>query len=475
MVAFIPGEEKRLIRLIYDLSLAPFPVELVVSGIQSFKEFHKSLDSESTLIFNDFLMKEGNRFEYVESEKGRANQFNAGVLRASSHYVWLLHVDSRLIPSVWTDVSLAIAKYFNEPDRAFYFKLKFFEGPVFLKWNASWGNWRANFLGMIYGDQGFLMQRNAFLALNGFRKDLSYGEDHEFVWRSKRSSVIWKELDSFLETSGRAYKRKWLFKSLERIFYGFKQMLPLFLRSVLSLPKDFPMESLRPFEIVPERKSIGSRTAIVVFVKTPGHSNLKTRLGEGIGKEKAENFHLLSCKKIESTLLKAKSQFAYHVFWGVAESEALNAGVWNRFPRLLQSEGGLGDRLAAMYHQLYEDFDNVLFIGSDCPQLTIEDLNKAVRSLNQGKSFYLGLSDDGGYYLFGGNRHVPKDLWLKVPYSVDNTAKVFSEELGRIGELATSEVVYSDVDTEEEYNKVIGDLYFSEEADIPLESKSPAH
>lgn len=459
VVAFLPSEISLLTKLFYDLSLAPYPIELVLSCPQDFAEFHNSLKPESAQVFNEFLMKEGNRFEYIFSDRGRAEQFNQGVEKANSNYVWLLHVDSRLSPSLWTDLALAISRYHDEPDRAFYFGLKFFDGPLLLKWNSSWGNFRAKYFGMIYGDQGFLMQRNSYLALGGFSSELKYGEDHEFVWRSKASSMIWKRIEAELDTSGRAYHSNWLFKSLERIYYGIKQMLPLAFKNLLSIKKDFPYELIKSYQANVIRDSLGARTAVVVFVKTPGLSPLKTRLGKGIGKQKAENFHLVSCKKIENELYRAKKDFAYHVFWGVAEVEALSKGVWSRFPRLLQSEGGLGDRLSSMYQELIGDFDNVIFIGADCPQLKLEDLNTAVKNLDTDCSYYIGKADDGGYYLFAGNREVPEEVWLGVTYSVDDTAAQFQKALEPHGKVKCSSTYYSDVDTIVEYGKVLSEIY----------------
>jgi hypothetical protein len=48
------------------------------------------------------------------------------------------------------------------------------------------------------------------------------------------------------------------------------------------------------------------RVGIAIFVKTPGHSPLKTRLAAGIGIDAAREFHMLAAQAVAAVARKAQ-------------------------------------------------------------------------------------------------------------------------------------------------------------------------
>lgn len=438
-----------------DLDLS---VELLLVSPQSVQSFLDHLDESDYGEFNRFLMKKGSQFQFVESPKrGRAVQFNLGVQKARNEKVFLMHIDSYLDKKAAMALKEGVAKLGLSHSRAYYFSLEFFEGPRLLKWNSAWGNYRADKWGMIYGDQGFLLKRSDFLGLGAFREELPYGEDHDFVWRSKLAGLRWESLGTSLKTSGRAYQGRWLSLSLKRIFLGFKQSLPFQIKHFTSRKRSQVNELKKMDGGCP--KLFAEDAAIVVFVKTPGLSPLKTRLAAGIGKLRAENFHLIACKKIESSLRELQLETGIHPFWAVAEKDALDAGLWERFPVFEQAQGGLGERLHHAYDLLKKKYNKVLFIGADCPQLSKQTILECIEGLNTESDFFVGPAKDGGYYLFGGKKPLSSDLWTSVPYSAENTAKVFIEELKRQGSVYVSNTELEDADTKHEYENILPLMY----------------
>lgn len=73
------------------------------------------------------------------------------------------------------------------------------------------------------------------------------------------------------------------------------------------------------------------------------------------------------------------------------------------FDETLQTGKNFGENITKAIRSTYEKgFDNVIIIGNDTPELNLSLLNKAVRSVNQGKLVY-GRSADNGIYLLAVN------------------------------------------------------------------------
>lgn len=167
------------------------------------------------------------------------------------------------------------------------------------------------------------------------------------------------------------------------------------------------------------------RSAIAVFVKTPGVSAVKTRLATAIGKAAAEQFYGLSCEAIREVLESFKEECSpsnLEVFWAVAEEHLEAQTYWRGFASLYQGEGELGQRLTQIYNHLISRFQKVAFLGGDCPQLSTKILADAWRLAEDG-SFVVGPARDGGFYFFLGQKPLPEGFWGSIPYSSSRTAE----------------------------------------------------
>ncbi|MFK8139301.1 MAG: DUF2064 domain-containing protein [Bdellovibrionales bacterium] len=187
---------------------------------------------------------------------------------------------------------------------------------------------------------------------------------------------------------------------------------------------------------------------LAIFVKTPGVSPLKTRLAKSIGREKAEQFHIDTCKLLQKRFKTLGPNL--ECYWAVAEAEALDSIHWKDFPRLRQGEGDLGDRLDFVYKSLRKIHDIIVFIGADCPFIQNSDIEKAIQSLEE-NDFAVAPVEDGGYYLFAGKSDLDKRVWKDVPYSVDTTAYEFIKILKGFGKVSVDFPLYYDIDTIDEY------------------------
>lgn len=165
------------------------------------------------------------RYRECHAEPGRAVQQNLGARLASGHWLWFLHADSRLRPKCLHELQ----KFLTEGcDALGWFKLAFaHDGPRLTALNAFGANWRSRWLGLPFGDQGLVLPRRCFEALQGFDELAAYGEDHLLVWAARRAGLPLRGIPAVLETSARRYARHgWLRTTLQHARRTFAQAWP---------------------------------------------------------------------------------------------------------------------------------------------------------------------------------------------------------------------------------------------------------
>lgn len=176
--------------------------------------------------------------------------------------------------------------------------------------------------------------------------------------------------------------------------------------------------------------SMTSRIGLAIFVKTPGHSPLKTRLAATIGAQAASEFHMLSADAVAAVAQATQAvlpSLAPH--WAVAEPEALDDPAWSLLPRIEQGQGDLGARMRHVVDALCASHGGALLLGADTPQIEVRDLHAAAEAL-QAHEHVLGPSEDGGFWLFATRSGVSPHAWSSTPWSQADTATRFSDALG---------------------------------------------
>lgn len=183
--------------------------------------------------------------------------------------------------------------------------------------------------------------------------------------------------------------------------------------------------------------------ALAIFVKTPGVSPLKTRLAAATGPATAQRFYRLAAAAVASVTQQLAAEIESR--WAVAEPAGLAVPDWLALPALAQGSGELGQRLHRIYRELLAQFERVLLIGADTPQLTVDLLRRALCALDE-NPFALARAMDGGFWLFAGRRPIPEGLWRSVAYSQPDTAAQLAAALSTHGAVAELPVL-ADVDT----------------------------
>ncbi|MBL7056126.1 TIGR04282 family arsenosugar biosynthesis glycosyltransferase [Candidatus Woesearchaeota archaeon] len=157
---------------------------------------------------------------------------------------------------------------------------------------------------------------------------------------------------------------------------------------------------------------------IVVFAKYPEEGKVKTRLGKEIGMEKAANIY----KKLLENTIKNTSSKDYDVALCFSPKnkekefeELLNIKIMNP-----QSKGNLGARMKDCFEHFLKDYQKVIIIGSDLPDMNQEIIKESFEILET-KDVALGPSTDGGYYLIG-MKHL-NELFSNIEWSTNTVLK----------------------------------------------------
>ena len=174
------------------------------------------------------------------------------------------------------------------------------------------------------------------------------------------------------------------------------------------------------------------RGVILVFARAPEAGKAKTRLIPRLGPVGAAHLH---AKLVHLTLGRVTaSQHAHAQLWcspGRDQPFFSQCGATYGVSLHDQSGFDLGERMSNAFDQVLRDYEWALIIGTDCPDLSSEDLECAGQDLNGGADVVLGPAADGGYYLIGLRKPEPR-LFENIPWG---GSEVLSRTYTRLEEL----------------------------------------
>ena len=189
--------------------------------------------------------------------------------------------------------------------------------------------------------------------------------------------------------------------------------------------------------------------ALIIFIKNPALGKVKTRLAKTVGDEKALDIYLelTAITRKNAKILRGVNRHVFYSDFYDRDDAWPNSG----FQKQVQSGDDLGERMFNAFSTVLKSNEKAVIMGSDCPTLTTEILEKAFESL-ENHDFVVGPSTDGGYYLLGFGQQNLSDLVFKnMDWSTD---KVLPTTLKRIEEVGKSVFLLTeltDVDEEKDW------------------------
>lgn len=210
----------------------------------------------------------------------------------------------------------------------------------------------------------------------------------------------------------------------------------------------------RPAEVVAKRAATPgpTRSQLIVFLKAPRPGQVKTRLASTLGYAAAVNIY----RRLVEHVLHRIGSFPEVTLCFAPDDGGDECRQWQRpsWRLLPQGEGHLGRRLERAFADAFAGgARRVVVIGSDCPELTSEDIERAWSRLAR-HDVVLGPARDGGYWLMGLRAPCPA-LFRGIPWS---TARVLAATLARCRRAGLRVELLqelSDVDTEADWRRFL--------------------
>ena len=141
----------------------------------------------------------GNRFKVHTSEKGRANQMNAGAQISTGDVLFFLHCDSEPPKTMLEEIERVMKKY-----RAGCFGIAFHSWHFFMYFCRLVSNHRAKYRQIVFGDQGIFVERNLFFEAGMFPQ-LPILEDYQFSLNLKEMGIRFGMAKKRIYTSDRRF------------------------------------------------------------------------------------------------------------------------------------------------------------------------------------------------------------------------------------------------------------------------------
>jgi hypothetical protein len=157
------------------------------------------------------------------------------------------------------------------------------------------------------------------------------------------------------------------------------------------------------------------KNALIIFVRNPEAGKVKTRLAAEVGNEIA----LLIYRKLLQHTFEITHQSQAHKFIFYSDKIELQ-DMWQHenYFKLLQDEKDLGNRMQSAFTQVFKNgYSKVCIIGSDCYELNLNTIEKALMELDN-FDLVLGPANDGGYYLLAMKNEV-KDIFKNIDWGTE--------------------------------------------------------
>jgi rSAM/selenodomain-associated transferase 1 len=193
---------------------------------------------------------------------------------------------------------------------------------------------------------------------------------------------------------------------------------------------------------------------LIQFAKFPVLGNVKTRLEPLLSKQGSYDLHIKLVGHMNEVLRKSNGSPV--LFLDKIDRHPIIDSIKKHTPLDVQVGDDLGERMLNAINRALETTNRVLLVGSDCPVLSPEIIQKALDSLDSADMVFVP-AEDGGYVLVGASKPNP-NVFKNIPWGTGNvmeeTLKVLNRDQTRYQLLD----MLWDVDRPEDYERLMGCL-----------------
>jgi rSAM/selenodomain-associated transferase 1 len=159
-----------------------------------------------------------------------------------------------------------------------------------------------------------------------------------------------------------------------------------------------------------------SGNLLIIFVKAPRPGEVKTRIARVIGPQAASDAYVRIVGAVIENLRSLQNvQLRFSPDDALRDISRWLQPEWTAET---QGNGDLGERLRLAFRDSFAaGVKRVVLVGSDCPDITAEDVQSAWNAL-ENNDLVLGPAQDGGYWLIGLRTEQPT-LFKNISWSGD--------------------------------------------------------
>jgi rSAM/selenodomain-associated transferase 1 len=195
-------------------------------------------------------------------------------------------------------------------------------------------------------------------------------------------------------------------------------------------------------------------SVIQVFARVPQEGKVKTRLIPVLGTVVSTQLYRNLLTGLLERLKHLPEGLQVELWMDSSEALVEEQMQWGEyaFPVFIQEGESLGERMLFSIRSGLQRYKQVILVGSDLPELGVQECVEAVRLLSNWHDLVLGPTFDGGYGLIGVNS-CHKELFTNINWS---TEKVLSQTLIKAEQLRLSVALLSclyDIDQAEDLKR----------------------
>jgi len=188
---------------------------------------------------------------------------------------------------------------------------------------------------------------------------------------------------------------------------------------------------------------------LLIFARDPVPGQAKTRLIPALGEKAAATLHARLTRRTLASACSVEG-FCVNLYCTPDSKTPFFRQCREDFPLDLHLQQGadLGQRMQQAFLSALKDTDQAILIGTDCPELTAEDLRQA-RAILEQHDCVLGPAHDGGYYLLGLKQAAPQ-LFCDIPWGGNQVAQLTRARIRELGWTCQELRLLHDLDREED-------------------------